>query len=48
MMKGLMDRCASHETVINHLRKKVEAKESDLRELIAWKEVQVNKLNLIK
>ena len=47
-MKGLMDRCVSYETVISHLREKVKASESELRELIAWKKVQVNKLDLTK
>ena len=45
-MKGLMDRCASYETVLGHLREKVEAREMKLQELMAWKGVQVNKLNL--
>ena len=35
MMKGLMDRCMSHETMITCLREKVEAKDSELRELTA-------------
>ena len=48
MMKGLMDHYASHETVISHLREKVEAKELELKELMAWKKVQVNKLDLTK
>ena len=48
MMKGLTDRCMSHETVITHLRKKVEAKDSELRELMAWKDVQVSKLDHTK
>ena len=39
MMKGLMDRCASHETMLGHLREKVEAKETEIRELMAWKKV---------
>ena len=39
MMKGLMDRCMSHEAVITRQRKKVEAKDSKLRELMAWKDV---------
>ena len=47
-MKGLMEHYASHEMVINCLREKVEAKELKLRELMAWKEVQVNKLELTK
>ena len=45
MLKGLMDRCTSHETMISHLREKVEARDSELRELTAWKEVQINKLD---
>ena len=45
MLKGLMDRCTSHETVINHLREKVEARDLELRELTAWKDAQVNKLD---
>ena len=48
MMKGLMDHCVPHKTVISHLKEKVEARESEIRELMAWKEVQVNKLNLTK
>ena len=48
MIKGLMDCYASHETVISHLRKKVKEKEMELRELTAWKEVQVNKLDLTR
>ena len=48
MIKGLMDRCVSHETVISHLREKVEARALELRELTAWKKVQVNKLDLTK
>ena len=34
--------------MITHLREKVEARNLELRELTAWKEVQVNKLDLIK
>ena len=45
MMKGLMDRCASHKTVVGRLRENVGAKETELRELMAQKEVQVNKLD---
>lgn len=48
MMKGFMDRCTSHETVITHLREKVEARDAELRKLMVWKEVQVNKLDLTK
>ena len=39
MLKGLMDRCTSHETMISHLREKVEARDSKLQEITAWKEV---------
>ena len=48
MMKGLMDHCASQETVLGRLGEKVEAREMELCELMAWKEVQVNKLDLTK
>ena len=48
MLKGLMDCCASYEMVMSHLREKVEARETGLRELTAWKEVQVNKLDLTR
>ena len=30
MMKGLMERCASHKTILGHLREKVEAREMEL------------------
>ena len=46
MMKGLMDRCASHKTVVGCLRAKVGAKEIELQKLMSQKEVQVNKLDL--
>ena len=48
MMKGLMDCCVSHKTVMSYLKEKVEARETELWELTAWKEVQVNKLNLTR
>ena len=35
MMKGFVDHCASHKTVVGRLREKVEAKETELRELMA-------------
>ena len=44
-MKGLMDRCTSHEMVISRLREKVEAKDAELQKLTAWKDVQINKLD---
>ena len=48
MMKGLMDRCVSHETVLGRLREKLDAKEIGLQELLAWKDVQIGKLDLTK
>ena len=39
MMKGLMDLCISHETVLSCLREKLGAKETELQELLAWKNV---------
>lgn len=39
MLKGQMDRYTSHKIVISRLREKVEARDSKLRELTAWKEV---------
>ena len=47
-MNGLMDCCASYEMVLSRLREKVEVRETKLRELTAWKEVQVNKLDLTR
>ena len=44
-MKGLMDRCTSHETMISRLREKVEAKDAELQKLTAWKDVQINKID---
>ena len=48
MMKGLMDRCVSQKTVVGHLREKLGAKETELQELTALKEVQVEKLDLAR
>ena len=48
MMKGLMDRCLAKEKAIDCLREKVKVVEAKLNELNAWKEVQVQKLTLIK
>ena len=44
MMKGLMDRYLSQETVVDHLRIKVEKTEEELMELKAWKVVHENSL----
>ena len=46
MMKGLMDRYASHDMVLGCLKEKVEARETEIRELTTWKKVQINKLGL--
>ena len=48
MMKGLIDRCVSHETVLGRLKEKLGAKESEMQELLAWKDVQIGKLDLTK
>ena len=48
MLKGLMDRGISHETVISHLREKVEARDTELRKLTTWKDVQINKLDYMR
>lgn len=45
MIKGLMDRCLSQETMVDCLMTKVE-KTEELTELKAWKVVQENKLAL--
>ena len=47
-MKGLMDRCLSQETMVDHVRAKAEATEAELGELKAWKVIQENKLDLMK
>ena len=39
MMKGLIDRCVSHEMVLGRLREKLSAKETEMQELLAWKDV---------
>ena len=39
MMKGLIDRCVSHEMVLGRLREKLGAKETEMQELLAWKDV---------
>ena len=48
MLKGLMDRGTSHETMISRLREKVEARDTELRKLTTWKDVQINKLDYIR
>lgn len=39
MMKGLVDRCLSHKTVLDHVRAKGKATVAELDELKAWKVV---------
>ena len=48
MMKGLMDRCVSQEMVVACLKKKLSAKDTKVQELLAWKDVQIRKLDLTK
>ena len=43
-----MDRGISHETVISCLREKVKARDTELRKLTTWKDVQINKLDYIR
>ena len=47
-MKGLMGRCMTQETVVGRLREKVETMEIELRELHAWREVQLQKFDMMK
>ena len=47
-MKGLMGRCLAKEKAIDCLREKIKVVEAKLNKLNAWKEVQVQKLTLIK
>ena len=39
MMKGLIDRYVSHETVLGRLKEKLGAKETKMQELLVWKDV---------
>ena len=48
MLKGLMDRCVSHETALGRLRERLGTKEIKVQELLAWKNVQIGKLDLTK
>ena len=47
-MKGLMDYCLSHETMLGRLRERLGAKEMEVQKLLAWKNVQIGKLDLTK
>ena len=47
-MKGLMDRCTSHEMALGRLREKLGANETEVQELLAQKNVQIRKLDLTK
>ena len=44
-MKGLMNRCISCETVLSRLREKLGPKEMEVQELLAWRDIQVGKLD---
>lgn len=48
MMKGLMDRCMSQATVVDHVRARAEVSEAELGELKAWKVVKEKKFDLTK
>ena len=48
MNKGLMDRCMSQEMVVSCLWEKAETTETKLRELHAWRVVQLQKFDLTK
>ena len=48
MMKGLMDRCMSQETMMGRLKEKAETTETKLRELHAQREVQLQKFDMRK
>ena len=48
MMKGLMDRCVSQATVVDHVRARVEASKDELGELKAWKVTMEKKFVLTK
>ena len=48
MMKGLMDRYVSYETILDRLRERLGTKKMEVQELLAWKYVQIRKFNLTK
>ena len=48
MMKGLMDRCLSQETMVGRMREEAETTKTEPRELYAWKEVQLQKFDMTR
>ena len=48
MMKGLMDHCMACEKLVDRLKERADVVETGLRELEAWKEVQIKKFDLTK
>ena len=48
MMKGLMGRCLSHETTLEHVRAKAEQTKDELNQLRNWKPKMEKKLELSK
>ena len=48
MMKGLMDRYVSYETILDRLRERLGTKKMEVQELLAWKYVQIRKFDLTK
>ena len=48
MLKRLMDRCGSYETALGRLRERLGTKETNVQKLLAWKNVQIGKLDLTK
>lgn len=48
MMKGLMDRCLSHEMALERVRVKAKKMMAELEELQAWKAIQLRKLEASK
>ena len=46
MMKGLMGRCLSHETTLEHVRAKAEQTKDELNQLRNWKPKMEKKLDL--
>ena len=46
MMKGLMGRCLTHETALEHVRAKAELTEDELNQLQNWKSKMEKKFEL--
>ena len=48
MMKGLMERCLNHETVLEHVQVKEELIEDELSQLKNWKSTMEKKFDLLE